>query len=408
MRASKSLTLDQLRLMVPAYVLDALQPAEREAFERALAASSHKAVLQAEIELQRLAVDEMTAERADGVAPSVTQRMASLLSAKVTPPSVDVFTPPPPRPEFILPGGRPAAGTRAGWGGETDAEREGPIGGQTAGWGRRRATSADQDPAADWLTARRHQADQRASWMRAVLAGVAAVLLLAFGWQLRRANDLEVRLDIATRRLEANGIVGEAPPPAAEKPAPRPAPAPALPAVAHASPAPKPAAPPPPAPKPVPIAKPVSAPPAPAPAPAPTPKPVPAPEDPATRVMRAVLGGQGTLTIVTLEPALPKGRGAVQLLWNAPVGAGVVRASGLPPLAATQGYMLWMLQRNTLVPVVRFTADAKGAASVPVPTMPKSTAGVTLFTVTVEPAGVKQPTSVPLLAGDVPAAAPAR
>jgi len=124
--------------------------------------------------------------------------------------------------------------------------------------------------------------------------------------------------------------------------------------------------------------------------------------------MRAVLGGQGTLTIVTLEPALPKGRGAVQLLWNAPVGAGVVRASGLPPLAATQGYMLWMLQRNTLVPVVRFTADAKGAASVPVPTMPKSTAGVTLFTVTVEPAGVKQPTSVPLLAGDVPAAAPAR
>jgi len=395
MPASKSLTLDQLRLMVPAYVLDALQPAEREAFERALAHSTHASVLRAEIELQRLAVDEMTAERADGVSPSVTQRMASLLSADVAPPAPEVFVPRPPRPEFIVPGASSAAGTSAGWGGPTDAASVGARGGPTAARGRRRATSTEQDPAADWLTAHRSRTNQRASWMQAVLTGAGAALLLAFLWQLRRANDLEVRLDIATRRLEANGIVVDVPPPAAEKPAP--VSKPALPAVATASPAPKPAPAPPPPPKP-----------APKPAPTPAPPPVPAPEDPATRVMRAVLGGQGTLTIVTLEPALPKGKGAVQLLWNAPVGAGVVRASGLPLLAATQGYMLWMLQRNTLVPVVRFTADARGAASVPVPTMPKSTAGVSLFTVTVEPAGVKQPTSVPLLAGDVPAAVTAR
>ncbi len=381
MPVSKSLTLDQLRLMVPAYVLDALQPAEREAFERALAQSTHASVLRAEIELQRLAVDEMTAERADGASPSVTQRMASLLSADVAPPAPEVFVPPPPRPEFIVPGASSAAGTSAGWGGPTDAASFGSRGSQTAARGRRRATSVEQDPAADWLTAHRSRTSQRASWIQAVLTGAGAALLLAFLWQLRRANDLEVRLDIATRRLEANGIVGDVPPPAAEKPAP--VSEPALPAVAQASSAPKPAS-------------------------TPTPAPVPAPEDPATRVMRSVVGGPGTLTIVTLQPALPKGEGAVQLLWNAPVGAGVVRASGLPPLAATQGYMLWMLQRNTLVPLVRFTADARGAASVPVPTMPKSTAGVSLFTVTVEPAGVKQPTSVPLLAGDVPAAAPAR
>jgi len=330
MVTAKPLSLEQLRLLVPAYVLEALDPAERAAFERGLANPAFKSVLRAEVELQRITVEELTAERQNGAPRAVTQRMAAVLSADADDmPTAADFAPPPVLPDFLS------------WR-NTDAD-DVPV---ARTRGRTPVPSFDAMPSDEDEAG--HRTPLARHWQRhgqTVLAVMASLLLGVAAWQYRHAADLTARLDVATRVIETR----EADRPIVD----------------------------------------------------------PTPDGEPVRGLDKLFAGQVPITRILLEP-VGTGRGGVEVFWNVAVGTAVIRGFALPPTAADRAYTLWMLRNKELVSVARFRADARGRALVPLVPMPGRSSGVSVFTLTVEPVtGSAQPTSVPLLVGDMPAPAPA-
>lgn len=380
MPATKSLSLEQLRLLVPAYVLDALDPTERSAFERGLASPAYASVLRAEIELQKIAVEEMTAERVNGAPRIVAQRMAAHFAANVTPPSTEAFLPERQHPGILM-------GPRED--GHALSDTLTPSRGSAAiprsmrrATQRRRPETPDEDASSDWMATQGVLRRRRMTWVQTMSLGAIVLLSAALIWQLRRTSDLETRLDVASRVLETNGLAGDDP-------------APAVPQAATPSSTREPV-----------HFWPVAASPfttsgANAGTLGPTADAATALDaEEQARMVRDFYAGSAPILTVMLEPTVPKVRGTLQLAWNTGTGTARLRAEGLAPLAGTQGYMLWMLSGNRLLPLARFTPEVSGVTVVPLRAWRQGDSTV-LFTITVEAAGATQPTSVPLLAGEI-------
>jgi len=121
------------------------------------------------------------------------------------------------------------------------------------------------------------------------------------------------------------------------------------------------------------------------------------------QTLQTLLEGRGNVVLVNLNSALPAGPG-MQVFWNVREGKAVVNAYGLAPVASDRAYMLWMIRDGKPVPLKLFTPGDDGRAIVASVELPTTTIGITLLALTEESAaGAVAPTMTPFLVGDVPA-----
>jgi hypothetical protein len=100
------------------------------------------------------------------------------------------------------------------------------------------------------------------------------------------------------------------------------------------------------------------------------------------RLMATLLGGRASVVLVNLRH--PTTDAAAQFFWNAREGRAIINVFGVPPLPPDRRYQLWMLRDGVSTPIIEISPNEAGTVLVPGIEMPTSPTGVTQLFITNE------------------------